>query len=182
MNRRVVAAAICLVLGLPHAVAQPSYKISAEQLQQAIIQRFPVRHRVEGLLNFDVQEPRLRLLPEKNRVASDMVVDVAGPALRRSYTGSLALDFELRYEPSDQSIRAHRLQVHSLQLSGLPPRTAELLHAYGPKLAEQALHEVVLHRLRPQDLALADAMGLQPATITVTSQGLLVGFETKQVR
>ena len=182
MKRRLVVAAICLVLGLSHAVAQPSYRISAEQLQQAINQRFPVRHRVEGLLNFDVQEPRLRLLPEQNRIASEMVVDVAGPALRRSYTGALDLDFELRYEPSDQSIRAHRLQVHSLRLSGLPPRTAEMLDAYGPKLAEQALHEVVLHRLRPQDLALADTMGLQPSTITVTSQGLVVGFETKQAR
>ena len=180
MKGRVVMAAFWLLLGMSQAIAQPSYKVSAEQLQQAISQRFPVRHKVEGLLNFDVQEPRLRLLPEQNRIASDMVVEVAGPALRRSYNGALELDFELRYEPTDQSIRAHRLQVHSLRLSGLPQRTAEMLEAYGPKLAEQALHEVVLHRLRPQDLALADTMGLQPATITVTSQGLVVGFETKQ--
>lgn len=180
MERRVVMAAIWLLLGMSQAVAQPSYKVSAEQLQQALSQRFPVRHKVEGLLNFDVQEPRLRLLPEQNRIASDMVVEVAGPALRRSYNGALELDFELRYEPTDQSIRAHRLQVHSLRLSGLPQRTAEMLEAYGPKVAEQALHEVVLHRLRPQDLALADTMGLQPATITVTSQGLVVGFEAKQ--
>lgn len=182
MKRRVVIAVVWLVLGLSQAAAQPSYKISAEQLQQAARQRFPLRHQVEGLLNFDVQEPRLRLLPEQNRIASDMVVDVAGPALRRSYTGALELDFELRYEPADQSIRAHRLRVHSLRLSGLPARTAEMLEAYGPKLAEQALHEVVLHRLRPQDLALADAMGLQPGVITVTPQGLVIGFETKQAR
>lgn len=182
MKRRVVVAAVCLVLGMSHAAGQPSYKISAAQLQQALSQRFPVRHKVEGLINFDVQEPRLRLLPEQNRIASEMLVDVAGPALRRSYTGALELDFELRYEPTDQSIRAHRLQVHSLRMSGLPQHTAEILEAYGPKLAEQSLHEVVLHRLRPQDLALADTMGLQPASITVTSQGLVVGFETKQPR
>lgn len=175
-------AAVWLVLGMSQVAGQPSYKISAEQLQQAVRQRFPLRHQVEGLLNFDVQEPHLRLLPEQNRIASEMRVDVAGPALRRSYTGALEFDFELRYEPADQSIRAHRLRVHSLRLSGLPARTAEMLDAYGPKLAEQALHEVVLHRLRPQDLALADAMGVQPAVITVTPQGLVVGFETKQAR
>lgn len=182
MKRRVVVAVICLVLGLSRAAAQPSYKVSAEQLQRVLSERFPMRHQVEGLLNFDVQAPRLRLLPEQNRIASEMLVDVAGPALRRSYSGAMDLDFELRYEPADQSIRAHRLQVHSMRLSGLPPRTAEMLEAYGPKLAEQALHEVVLHRLRPQDLALADTMGLQPTTITVTSQGLVVGFETKPAR
>jgi hypothetical protein len=182
MKRRVVVAALWMVLGISHAAGQPSYKISAEQLQQVIRQRFPVRHQVEGLLNFDVQEPRLRLLPEENRIASEMLVNVAGPALRRSYTGALDLDFELRYESMDQSIRAHRLRVHSLRLSGLPQRTTEMIEAYGPKLAEESLHEVVLHRLRPQDLALADTMGLQPSTITVTSQGLVVGFEAKQAR
>ena len=181
MKRRVVLAALGLVLGTSSA-AGPSYKISAEQLQQAVKQRFPVRHKVEGLLNFDVREPRLRLLPEENRVASEMLVDIAGPALRRNYTGSLDLDFELRYESMDQSIRAHRLRVHSLRVSGLPQRTAELIEAYGPTLAEESLHEVVLHRLRPQDLALADVMGLAPSTITVTSQGLTVGFEAKQTR
>ena len=65
---------------------------------------------------------------------------------------------------------------------GLPQRTAEIIEAYGPKLAEESLHEVVLHRLRPQDLSLADVMGLQPSTITVTPQGLVVGFEAKQAR
>lgn len=182
MKRRVVFAALGLALGLSNAGGQPSYKISAEQLQQAVKQRFPVRYQVEGLFNFDVREPRLRLVPEENRIASEMQVDIAGPALRRSYTGSLDLDFELRYESMDQSIRAHRLRVHSLRVSGMPQRTAELIEAYGPKLAEEALHEVVLHRLRPQDLALADVMGLAPSTITVTSQGLTVGFEAKQAR
>jgi hypothetical protein len=182
MKRRVVLPAIGLLLGMSRAAGQPSYKISAEQLQQTIRQRFPVRYKVEGLLNFDVQEPRLRLLPEENRIASEMLVDVAGPALRRSYKGALELDFALRYEPMDQSIRAHRLRVHSLRLSVLPQRTTEMIEAFGPKLAEESLHEVVLHRLRPQDLALADVMGLQPATITVTSQGLVVGFESKQAR
>ena len=182
MKRRVVLAALGLVLGMSGAAGQPSYKISAEQLQQAVKQRFPVRYQVEGLLNFDVREPRLRLVPQENRIASEMLVDIAGPALRRSYTGSLDLDFELRYESMDQSIRAHRLRVHSLRVSGLPQRTAELIEAYGPTLAEESLHDVVLHRLRPQDLSLADVMGLAPSTITVTSQGLTVGFEAKQVR
>src|SRR4029453_4367177 len=182
MKRRVVLPAIALLLGMSRAFGQPGYKISAEQLQQPIRQPFPGGDKVEGLLNFDMQEPRLRLLPEENRIASEMLVDVAGPALRRSYTGALNLDFELRYEPTDLSIRAHHLRVHSLRLSGLPQRTAEMLEAYGPKLAEESLHEVVLHRLRPQDLALADPMGLQPGTITVTSQGLVVGFEAKQAR
>jgi hypothetical protein len=37
----------------------------------------------------------------------------------------------------------------------------------------------VLHRLSPRDLALPDSMGLQPGDITVTSQGLVIGFVNK---
>ncbi len=167
---------------LPEARGQPSYKVSAEQLQRAVAQRFPLRYPVGGLLDLNVQAPRLRLLPELNRLGTEMVVEAAGPALKRSYTGAFDLDFALRYEASDQSIRAHQLRVNSLRFSGLPPGSSELLNAYGPALAEQALQEVVLHQLRPQDLALADAMGLQPGSITVTPQGLVIGFVTRQPR
>lgn len=164
----------------PGAHGQPGYKVSAEQLQQAVAQRFPMQYPVNGLLDLKVQAPRL--LPELNRLGAEMVVDAAGPALRNSYTGSFDVDFALRYEASDQSIRAHQLRVNSLRLSGLPPGPSALIEAYGPSLAEQTLQEVVVHRLRPQDLALADTMGLQPGTITVTATGLTIGFVTKQPR
>jgi hypothetical protein len=184
MKRRAVLAACWLLAATacsasPQIGGQPSYTVSTEQLQRAIGERFPVRHKVEGLLNFDLQAPRLRLLPEQNRVATQMAIEVAGPALRRSYTGELDIDFALRYEPSDQSIRAHQLQLRAMRVFGLPERSADVLELYGPKLADQALGEVVLHRLRPQDLALPDAMGLQPSTITVEPHGLVIGFEKK---
>jgi hypothetical protein len=37
----------------------------------------------------------------------------------------------------------------------------------------------VLHQLRPEDLALADTMGLQPGTIHVEAAGLVVTFVPK---
>ena len=161
---------------------QPSYKVSAGQLQEALARRFPRSYPLGGLLDLTVEAPHLRLLPEQNRLATDMVVLAAGPALGRSYTGALDLDFALRYEASDQSIRAYQLRVNSLRFADLPPGPSELLNAYGPKLAEQSLREVVLHHLKPQDLALPDTMGLQPGSITVTPQGLVIGFVNKTPR
>jgi hypothetical protein len=187
MKRRQLLSSIAAALGglwvaQSRATAQPSYKVSAEQLQRVIDERFPTRYAVGNLFSLDVEAPRLRLLPELNRLASEMVMHAAGPALRRSYRGSFDVDFALRYEPGDQSIRAHELRVHSFRLPGLPPQTLKLLDAYGHALAEQALLEVVVHRLRPRDLALADAMGLQPGDITVTPEGLVIGFVRKQER
>ena len=188
MKRRLwLAMPAWLVLGgtacsaLPQP-GQPRYTVSAEQLQQAVAKRFPLRYPVAGLLELNVQTPRLRLLPELNRMGAEMVVEAAGPALRRNYTGAFDLDFALRYEASDQTVRAHQLRLNSLRFDGLPPGASDILDAYGPGLAGQALREVVVHQLRPQDLALADAMGLQPGTITVTPQGLAIGFVAKQPR
>ena len=170
------------LLALPDARAQPSYTVSSEQLQEAVAQRFPRRYAMGGLLDLTLQTPRLRLLPEQNRLGTEIVVDAAGPALTRNSTGTLDVDFALRYEASDQSIRAHQLRMNSLRLSGLPPGPAALLEAYAPALANQTLLEVVVHKLRPQDLMLADGLGLEPGTITVTAKGLVIDFVTKQPR
>ncbi len=169
-----------LVLAAASAQAQPSYTVTTAQLQQAVAEKFPMRYPVGGLLALTLQPPRLRLLPEQNRLGTVMVLDATGPALSRSETGNFDVDFALRYEASDQSIRAHKLKVNSLSLSGLPPGPAALLQAYGPSLAEQSLLEVVLHKLQPKDLMLADGLGLEPGAITVTARGLVIGFVPKK--
>ena len=108
-----------------------------------------------------------------------MAIEAAGPMLRRSHTGTFDVDFALRYETADLTIRAYRLNFQNLRIPGLQPQASELINAYGPALAKQALQEVVLHQLRAQDLAMADALGMQPHTITVTDKGLVIGFVLK---
>ena len=93
-----------------------------------------------------------------------------------AYDGRFALEFGLRYEASDRSLRAHQLELRALDLPGLPAQGLAMLQAALPQVLRQAVGELVLHTLRPQDLALADSLGLQPGAITVTRQGLEVGF------
>ena len=71
------------------AQAQPSYTVPLAQLQSMVDPKFPRSVPVQGLFNLTVQTPHLRLLPEVNRLGAAMALDVAGPALRRSYPGSL---------------------------------------------------------------------------------------------
>lgn len=159
--------------------AKPHYTVSAAQLQRSVAERFPLRYPVPGVLNLDLQVPLLRLLPEQNRVSAEMAVDAAGPALQRSHKGSFEISFALRYEASDRSLRAHQLRFKRLQFPTLQPGVVDMLNAYGAAVAQQSLLEVVLHQLRPQDLALADVMGMQPGSITVTDAGLVIGFVLK---
>ena len=158
---------------------QPYYKVSEEQLQRGLAQRFPLRFPMPGMLNLDIQVPTLRLLPAQNRLSAEMVVDAVGPALQRSHQGTLELEFALRYEASDRTVRAHQIRFKRLLFPTLQPSVVALLGGYGHALAERTLLEVVVHRLRTQDLALPDAMGLQPGSITVTDAGLTIGFVPK---
>ena len=184
-----LSAAWCTTLGqrawaqLPQAddtpAKPPGYTVPADVLQRSVAGRFPMRYPVQGLLNLDVQPPRLQLLPAQNRLRAEMVVDAAGPALNRNHRGSFDVDFALRYEASDRTLRAHQLRIDRLRFPTLQPSVVELLNTYGPALAEQSLREVVLHRLQPQDLRMADALGMQPGPITVTESGLVVAFVLK---
>lgn len=167
-------------LALFAARAQAGYKVSSEQLQSAIASRFPKRYAASGLLDLTLQAPQLRLMAAQNRLGATLAVQAAGPALGRAYPGSFDLDFALRYEPADLTIRAHELRVNTLQFDGLPLQASLLLSGYGPQLAEQALQGAVLHTLTPKDLALPDTMGLQPGEITVTANGLAVSFVSKR--
>lgn len=88
------------------ANAQPSYKVSANQLAQAIGKRFPRSYPVSGLFNLEAQAPQLRFMTEQNRLGAEMAMQALGPALRRAYPGVFDVDFALRYEASDLTIRA----------------------------------------------------------------------------
>lgn len=180
MDRRVaLLVATSLALGAAACAATgtgPRYTIPAERLQAALAERFPLRYPVMGLLELELGTPQLTLRPERNRIASMLDLVVAGPALRRRYGGQLDLEFGLRYEPSDQTVRTHQLQVRSLRLPGLSPQAQSLVDSYVPMLAREAVGDVVLHRLEPGELALADGLGLQPDSLTVTAEGVVVGF------
>lgn len=169
----------CVVLWGAPSQAQPRYTVTADQLQQVLGQRFPRRYPVAGLLNVDLQVPVLRMLSAQNRVAADMTVEASGVALNRKQTGTFEVDFALRYEASDRTLRATQLRFRRFNLPGLTASGAELLNTFGPNLAEQSFQEVVLHQLRPADLAMADGLGLQPGSITVTEAGLVIAFVAK---
>lgn len=175
-----LGAAGWLLLAVRGAWAQPRYTVPLAQLQEMAAQKFPRSVPVQGLLDLTLQAPALRLLPEVNRLGAAMAVDAAGPVLRRSHTGTFDVEFALRYEASDRTLRAHQIRLGRLDFPSLQPALVQWLNAYAPALAEQSLREVTLHQLRPQDTAVFDGLGLQPGPITVTAQGLSVAFVRQQ--
>jgi hypothetical protein len=187
MKRRLlIAGAALLALQLagctmaPAHAGQSSYKISLAQLQRAMERRFPRRYPVRGVIDLDIEVPQLRLLPAENRIGAQLVIHASGPLLQHARKGLIDLDFTLRYEPADRTIRASEIAVNQVDVEGLRPDAAQLLDAYVRASASESLLELVVHQLQPKDLALADTMGLEPASITVAQDGLVIGFAAKE--
>jgi hypothetical protein len=160
---------------------RPRHKVSAAQLYDALSKRFPLRFGVAGLLQLQVNAQRLLLLPARNQLGAALLAQVSGPQVPRAESGELDLVFALRYEATDQSVRAHSPQVLDIRWPGLPPDTLQAVQALLPAMASR-IGEVVLHRFSPRELIVADTMGFEPETITVADDGLVILFGPKPRR
>lgn len=155
--------------------------VSQAQLEQGLQSQFPKQFPIAGLLQLDMHQPQLLLLPVSNQLQTTLAVQLSGPALRQTFSGQMQVRFGLYYEPKDRSVRAQRVEVLALELPGVNPALADMVQTYGLRVAEQALQNFPLYAVKEDDLALADSLGLQPGAITVTSQGLSVAIEPKAI-
>lgn len=170
------------VLAQDEEPRRPRHKVSAAELHKALSSRFPVRTGLAGVLDLQVTAPGLLLMPARNQLGATLQAEIGGPQLRRAHTGELDVAFSVRYERSDQTVRAHRLEVLDVRWPGLPPDTQQILRGLLPRMARDAVGEFVLHRFSPRELALAETMGFEPETMTVVTDGLLVTFGPRQPR
>jgi len=159
---------------------RPRHKISAAELQNALSARFPVRIGVAGLLQLEVGAARLLLLPARDQLGASLVALASGPALQRVLPGEVDVVFGLRYEPADQTLRAHQPDILDIRLPGLSHDAIQLLRTLLPALAREVLDEVVLHKFSRRELGLADTMGFEPDKVTVVDDGLEVVFTPKR--
>jgi len=155
-------------------MAPRSVNVSAERLQQAIADRFPIKQRLADVLELEVLPPRLSLLPASNRLATDIDLNVADRLLGGRYIGSIALDFGLRFESSDNTIRMTGARVNRVSMAGVPEPYQTAITRNAPRLAERLFDNRVLHQFSDKDLSLVNGLGLEPGEISVTPEGLKV--------
>ncbi len=161
------------------SVTQRRFTLPEAQLQQALARRFPVEQRVADLLDVRLSSPRLSLLPASNRLGTELALNLAERLRGTRYDGSVALEYGLRFDSSDQSIRLADVRVSRFSLGGMPAPYQELLGRYVPRLAERWLEGYVLHQFTEQDLGWVGSLGLEPAALQVTSAGLSVALQPK---
>jgi hypothetical protein len=166
-----VVLAGCAGLGGPRNVS-----LSQADLQRLIERQFPHQRRVLEVIDINVARPTLRLLPERNRIATDLDLAASERLTGRSVRGSLSLDYALRYEPVDASLRLTQVRVQDAKLdlgSGpLSPSSARV----ATLLAERLLDDFVLYRADPERLKQIQRLGINAAEIAVTDRGIELRF------
>jgi hypothetical protein len=175
--RRRLAVGTLVLLTLAGCGALPSgprqIQISEAQLLERIASRFPVKQRYLGLLEVTLDQPRLRLLPEENRVGTEVSYLIALPLPGQSdIKGKLELSYSLRFEPSDTTLRLTQARVERLDVEGLNAAQASQVKKVGGLLAEDLMKEAVVHRLKQEDLESLAGRGYRPGAIRVVPGGL----------
>lgn len=161
----------CAGLGGP-----PTVTLNERELDALARRAFPVEKRLLEVFDTTVAPPRLRLLPERNRLAAQLDIGLRDRMFGGQWKGQLDFDAALRWDHTDQTVRLAQVRVQDFRLvsSGALPRTAgEKLAA---ALAERVLEDFTLYRLpaeRAQDL---QRLGVTPGAVTVTSRGVEITF------
>jgi len=173
----------CAGLGGPQVIT-----LGEPELNTLVGRAFPLRRRLMEVLELEASAPRLRLLPELNRLLVDLSLALSDRLGGNRQAGSLAFDSALRFEPTDQSVRLQQVRVQSVLLgAGGPindmaapaaagtasdPARSTLGNRVARQLAERALEDLAVYRLSPERQAQLKAAGLVPGAVTVTARGV----------
>ena len=168
-----LACAAALLIGGCAAPGGPqTVTLDEAALQRLVARPFPQERRVLDILMLRVEPPRLRLLPETNRLAAELAVKVGNRLSAREWTGQVALESALRYDEAEHAVRLTQVRVTRFAVDGLGGDAATAANRVGALVAEQALEGLAIHRFTPDDLDRAQRRGLEPGAVTVTSRGV----------
>jgi hypothetical protein len=176
------AFAVLLLTGCAALAPGPrTVDISEAQLAELIKRQFPFSSRYLELFDVSLSAPQVRLMPAENRIGTAFSYSLGSMLLgARPFQGRLDLSYGLRFEPADNSVRLSQVRVEGFDVPGVPPLYASRANRLGALLAESLLQDLVLHRLRPEDLQAARGWGYQPGALSVRPGGLRLQLDPIQ--
>ena len=167
---------VCLLwlAGCAALLGPRTVNVSQAQLQQWIDQRFPLDNRLLELLDVKLATPRLQMLPERDRIATEFEVNVSDRLFKVPHRGTLAVDYGLRFEATDNTLRLTNLRIVRVEIDGAPALLQRQMERVALQLVEQALNDAPIYALRPKDIEAVQGRGYRPSDIHVTPAGLTI--------
>jgi hypothetical protein len=171
-----IAVALLALLLAACATGPRDITLSQSELQALVERHVAKEHRVAEVIDLTLERPQIRLLPERNRIASALDIMALERISGRTLRGSLSAEHTLRYEPADTTLRIAQLRVQDFKLdlgAGALTGTAARLSAV---FVERALEDAVVWRASESQREALRRAGVQRADIQVTPRGVEVKF------
>jgi hypothetical protein len=180
LSRRGAVATLASLLGVGlggcASLGPRHLSLSQADLQTLIERQFPRERRVLEVVDLTLARPRVRLLPERNRIATELELSALERLTGRSLAGRVALDHGLRYEPADATVRLAQVKVSELTLDvGGTPLSAQAARLSGA-LAERMLDDFVVYRVSDARRDALKRAGLERADFVVSARGIELRF------
>ena len=167
-----VLALMALMSGCAALIGTHDVDISESQLALLLARQFPMERKVLEVVELDITNPQITLIPEGNRVGTELDVSALDRLFGSSAMGHVKLDYGLRFQASDHTIRMTQVRVRELTLSSGSNNLRGAAQRLGGLVAENALEDLVLYRMKPAQADEMDRLDLVASPITVTAQGL----------
>jgi hypothetical protein len=150
--------------------------LSSTEVQKLVERQFPRQQRLMELLDVNLANPVVKLVPERNRMATTMDLMASERLSGRALRGSFAIDHSLRFEPSDATLRLANVKVEDmkLELAGTP--LTGQAGRLGALLAERVLDGFVIYRVSDERRQTMARAGFNNADVAVTARGIELRF------
>lgn len=166
-----------LLSGCTGVMGPPRVAYSEAELNQMLVRRFPLEKRVMEMLDLSLANPRLTLRPEAGRLATEIELLASDRLWGHRWRGQMALEYGLRLERSDNSLRMDNPWVTRLSLDKGANAQVERI---GALAIEQVLRDMVIHRLKPEQVERLAQAGYELGEVKVTANGVEIDARPRQ--
>jgi hypothetical protein len=157
----------------------PRITLGVDEIARLLERQFPQDRRVLDVLDVTLQAPRVRLLPERNRLAAALDLGVRERVLGGRWNGQLEFESALRWEPRDRTLRLFQARVSDLKLVSAGAEVRTPAERLGAALIERVLEDMVLYTLAAERAEALRASGLAPADVAITARGVEITFSAE---
>lgn len=162
--------------GCAGLLGPPTVTLSEADIAHLMERRFPLERSLLDIFDVTVQAPRVRLLPERKRLAVVLGVRARNRLLGLGWQGQLEFDAALRWDAGDQTVRFDQVRVQDLAFAEPGALSRNTVERLGAALAERVLEGSAIYRLPAERAAQLRARGYVPGGVSIGPRGLDIGF------
>ncbi len=176
-RRHTLSALLALGLsGCASLLGPPTLRLSEDELDALLQQRLPLQRRVLELFDVSLPAGRLRLLPERERLALALDLQARERVLGGQWRGQMQLDAALRWQTQDHTVRLQQVRVQELRLDSSASPARGPAERLGAAVAGQLLEGLMVYQLPPDRVQRLQRQGLAPGALRITPRGLELDF------